>query len=137
MNLYKIADALFGVKEPIDNEVGFNYAFRYVCRVRYSGIISYVRYLQKRKEYYGYQPKGLPYKYHVHDLRPRLIINPRLAEFNFVSVIDPYSATQELSMFIGNDLARDIQPVMPVGSDKVIAESKGFDKWSFRKPPEQ
>ena len=51
MNLYKIADALFGVKEPIDNEVGFNYAFRYVCRVRYSGIISYIRYLQKRKDY--------------------------------------------------------------------------------------
>ena len=51
MNLYKIADILFGVKEPIDNEVGFNYAFRHVCRVQYSGIISYVRYLQKRKEY--------------------------------------------------------------------------------------
>ena len=51
MNLYRIADALFGVKEPIDNEVGFNYAFRHVCRVRYRGIISYIRYLQKRKEY--------------------------------------------------------------------------------------
>ena len=51
MNLYKLADTLFAVKEPIDNEGGFNYAFRHVCRVRYSGIISYIQYLQKRKEY--------------------------------------------------------------------------------------
>ena len=51
MNLYKIAYALFGVKEPIDNEIGFNYAFRYVCKARYSGVVSYILYLQKRKGY--------------------------------------------------------------------------------------
>ena len=69
------------------------------------------------------------------DNKDRLILNPRLSDFNFVTALDPYSSIQELSMFLGNDLAHDVQPKMPVGSDKVIDESKGFEKWSFRKPP--
>ena len=51
MNIYKLADTLFGIKEPIDNEVGFNYAFKYVCKVRYKGLLSYIGYLKRRKAY--------------------------------------------------------------------------------------
>ena len=36
-------------------------------------------------------------------------------------------------MYIENVLTNNNTPEMPVGSDKVIAESKGYDKWSFRK----
>lgn len=80
------------------------------------------------------QHKVPAFIYHItSDNKDRLILNPRLSDFNFVTVLDPYSAIQELNMFLGNDLAQDVQPKMPVGSDKVIAESKGFDKWSFRK----
>ena len=63
--------------------------------------------------------------------------NPELKRLGFASVIDPYTAVQELQMFIGNQLAHDGHPEMPVGSDKVIAESKGFDKYSFRKPKQR
>ena len=60
--------------------------------------------------------------------------NPELKPFGFAPVVDPYTAVQELQMYIGNQLAHDSHPEMPVGSDRVIAESKGFDKYSFRKP---
>ena len=65
-----------------------------------------------------------------------LIINPHLGDIGFQKVMNPWQAMQEIHMFLGNELVQDKQPIMPVGSDKIIAESKGFDKWSFRKPPE-
>jgi hypothetical protein len=64
------------------------------------------------------------------------IKNPILKEFDFQKIVNPYEAMQEIEMYIGR-LAENNLPKMPVGSDKVIAESKGFDKWSFRKIPEK
>lgn len=63
-----------------------------------------------------------------------LIKNPILKDFDFGKLIDPYTASQEIEMYLGR-LATNNTPPMPVGSDKVIAESKGFDKYSFRKLP--
>lgn len=65
-----------------------------------------------------------------------IIKNPILKEFDFQKIVNPYEAMQEIEMYIGR-LAVNNVPKMPVGSDKVIAESKGFDKWSFRKMPEK
>lgn len=66
-----------------------------------------------------------------------LIINPVLKDFDFQKYMDPYTIYQELEMFLGNVLTNNTTPKMPVGSDKVIAESKGFNKWSFRTPPSE
>lgn len=62
-----------------------------------------------------------------------LILNPCLKDFNMQKVIHPYTAVQELEMFLNNDLCDTVTPPMPVGNDVVIAQSKGYDKWSFRK----
>lgn len=63
-----------------------------------------------------------------------LIKNPILTHFHFQKMVDSYTAVQEIEMYLGR-LATNNTPPMPGGSDKVIAESKGFDKYSFRKPP--
>jgi hypothetical protein len=61
-----------------------------------------------------------------------LIVNPNLKEYNFPTQVDPYTAYQEISMYLGNNLAEQMDPLVKI-SDKLKAESKGFDKWSFRK----
>ncbi len=61
-----------------------------------------------------------------------LILNPRLNQYNFMTQVDPYTAYQELSMYIGNNLATQMDPDVNI-SDKVRAESKGFNEWSFRR----
>ena len=63
-----------------------------------------------------------------------LIKNPILKDFNFNKIVDPFTAAQEIEMYLGR-LSFDNTPIMPVGDDKVLAASKGFDKWSFRKLP--
>lgn len=61
--------------------------------------------------------------------------NGSLREHQFVRLFDPYTAFQEISMFMGN-LAVPLKPI-PEISDKTMAEAKGFDKFSFRKPKEK
>jgi len=62
-----------------------------------------------------------------------LTLNPNLKELEFQKFIDPYTTYQELDMFMSNQLSTDsVHPIMPVGTDVVIAESKGFNKASFR-----
>lgn len=63
-----------------------------------------------------------------------LIVNPLLKEYNFVTVVDPYTAYQELSMYLGNILVEQKNPNVHI-SDELKAQSKGFDKWSFKKRP--
>ena len=47
------------------------------------------------------------------------------------TVVDPYTAFQEIAMFLGG-MAMPLKPI-PHLSDEIIAASKGFDKYSFRK----
>lgn len=61
-----------------------------------------------------------------------LILNFPLDNVKFGKVKDPYTAYQEIDMFLGNQLAEANDPDMPVGGDKIIAESKGYNKQSFR-----
>ena len=63
---------------------------------------------------------------------PELIINPRLNIYDFQSQVDPATAWQRLSMYVGNNLVTQMDPNPPI-SDVLKAESAGFDKWSFRK----
>lgn len=80
----------------------------------------------------------LKYKTPVYILEPfkTLKTNNLLSEYKFQRIFNPYEAIQEIDMYLNNVLVEDKQPIMPVGSDKIIAESKGFDKHSFRKGKE-
>jgi len=62
-----------------------------------------------------------------------LIINPRLNKYGFQSCFDPFMAYQELSMYIGNNLIDTSRNIPRPISDKMKAETKGFDIWSFRR----
>lgn len=58
--------------------------------------------------------------------------NPRLMDLDFVRFVEPFTAYQEIAMYLGNELAQpDIAP-QTVGSDKDLAKVKGFDDQSFR-----
>lgn len=63
-----------------------------------------------------------------------LDVNPRMADVQFYRRLDAWQAFQELSMYWGNLAAPDRVPV--VIEDKYRIAQHGFDKWSFRKPPE-
>lgn len=61
------------------------------------------------------------------------IVNPELRLIDFVTQVDPFTAYQEIEMFIGNQLVKQMDPDLK-RTDEEIAESKGFDrKTSFRK----
>lgn len=59
--------------------------------------------------------------------------NSMLRPYDFVRMFDPYSAFQEISMFMGAMAMPEKE--MPIISDELKAHSRGFNKWSFRRPP--
>jgi len=63
-----------------------------------------------------------------------VVTNPCLNMFNFASQVDPYTAYQELDMFIGNTLTVTESSDL-VMTEKLKVHSKGMDKWSFRTMP--
>ncbi len=65
-----------------------------------------------------------------------VVVNPLLKEFSFQRVMDPYTAYQELEMYVGSNLVKQMDPNVHV-SDVIKAESHGFNKWSFRTPPKE
>jgi hypothetical protein len=62
----------------------------------------------------------------------KFLLNPKLDKVKFGKIKDSYTVYQDIDMFLGNELAQANDPEMPVGSDVVIAESKGYNKQSFR-----
>jgi hypothetical protein len=74
------------------------------------------------------------YAAHRADSKQRLITyNARLTDYDFIRVFDPAHAYQEIWMFM-NNMALPMKPI-PVFDDVTMAESKGFNKFSFRKDP--
>jgi len=63
----------------------------------------------------------------------RLVLNPCLKALDFQTVIDPYTAFQEIMMYISGVLGTPSNPMVAV-SEKTKVAKHGFDKWSFRKP---
>ena len=61
-----------------------------------------------------------------------LTLNPNLKELNFMKLIDPFTAYQEIEMFISGVIGVQNPELIQI-SDKVKIEKRGFDKWSFRK----
>jgi hypothetical protein len=67
---------------------------------------------------------------------PACIENDHLGKFEFYKMIDAFTTYQEIDMYISGTLPQ--QNAMPINiSDKDRAVQHGFDKWSFRKMPEQ
>jgi hypothetical protein len=65
-----------------------------------------------------------------------VVYNPILKPLRFASVMDPYTAFQELSMFISGILGGTSPPTIEVSND-IRIQKHGFDlKTSFRKPKE-
>jgi len=60
-----------------------------------------------------------------------IVLNPKLAVYGLVKLIDPYSTFQELSMFLGGVLCNEAAPMIQI-EDKYRIEGRGFDKWSFK-----
>jgi hypothetical protein len=61
-----------------------------------------------------------------------LIVNPMLRKYNFACQVDPYTAMQEISMYVGNDLVDQMDPNLN-RTDDMVRDSKGFNEWSFRR----
>jgi hypothetical protein len=61
-------------------------------------------------------------------------IYPLLKNYSFYKVFDTYLAFQTIEHFLTNELIRPDE-INVVISDNLKAQSKGFDKWSFRKEP--
>lgn len=63
-----------------------------------------------------------------------LVLTPMLKNFSFIKVRDPFSTHQDISMYVGGVLRQPEKPMIEL-TDIQKAEKRGFDKWSFRKPP--
>lgn len=61
-------------------------------------------------------------------------LDPRLKEYGFMKVKDPYTALQEIHMFLSGVLGGLDRDMAEVDNEHRIAQH-GFDKWSFRKEP--
>ena len=56
-----------------------------------------------------------------------------LKDVDFVKVMDPVRAFQEISMWIGGVLPRPGPPMVQITDPEVRLAKRGFDRWSFRK----
>jgi hypothetical protein len=70
------------------------------------------------------------------DRNVKMTINPCLKDYHFQQVMQPFEVFQEISMYLGNKLVSQMDPNPPI-SDELKAQSKGFDKYSFRKEKKQ
>lgn len=60
-----------------------------------------------------------------------------LKDFDFAKAVDPYTAYQELSMFVGGVLPRSGNPMVELQGEDIMVKKHGMDKWSFRRMPEK
>jgi len=67
---------------------------------------------------------------------PYFAVNPfTLKGLGFAKALDPYTALQELSMWIGGILGGTSPEIVTITDNKVLVESHGFDnRFSFRGP---
>lgn len=65
----------------------------------------------------------------------RCTLNPELRHDRFQSVFGPAEAFQEISMYLGNQLAQQPDPTSTIPDD-ILRDEKGFDEWSFRRHKE-
>jgi hypothetical protein len=64
--------------------------------------------------------------------RGEVIKNPNLSSISFQKVMNPMEAFLQLTAYISNDLAKQIDPLPMADKYRILAH--GMDKWSFRNP---
>lgn len=77
------------------------------------------------------------FSFECNDIRKRivnLLTEIQLRKMNFSKMVDPYTAYQEIAMYISNDLAKE-ESGNAITDNVVLRDSKGFDKHSFKKGP--
>jgi len=87
---------------------------------------------RNRKIYYKDEDNGRRQRHNVG-------LYHRLQDVGFYKKRDPYTAFQAIEMFLTNVLVKpdEIDPAIQATiTDKLKVQSKGFDKWSFRKMKE-
>lgn len=80
-----------------------------------------------------YHTPVFAWEFRKNDYDITLKVNPVLTEYEFIKHIDPYTAFQEISMYLGGVLGVG-QPEMVTVSDEHKALKHGMDKTSFRTP---
>lgn len=108
------------LKEPYKVDVDIH--FKYKAPV--------VMYLQKTWENLGVManPNGV----YSSSKKGFVYANPILRTLNFQRVVDPYTAFQEISMFLGGVLGNIERDTVKITDDKILRDSKGFDDQSFK-----
>jgi hypothetical protein len=61
-------------------------------------------------------------------------INPCLKDYQFMKVFDPYTAFQEIQMYISGILGTKENDTIDISNEDRIVQY-GYDKWSFRREP--
>jgi hypothetical protein len=87
-------------------------------------------FMEKRVAYFAIE------YHHISNNDITVELYPILKNFSFYKVFDTFSAFQKIEHYLTNELIRpdDMNVVI---SDKLKAQSKGFDNWSFRKEPSE
>jgi hypothetical protein len=92
------------------------------------------------ENYKKYEDLFIKYKVPVFNIEREdhgtvLVLNPKLKDFDFVRVKDPFTAFQEIFMFQAGVLGNPEKEIVTI-SDKVKAQQHGHDgKYSFKKMP--
>jgi len=61
-----------------------------------------------------------------------LLINPKLQDYHFQAMKDPFTLHQEIAGYISGVLGTKEHEIVQI-SDVSMRDKKGFDKWSFKK----
>lgn len=67
--------------------------------------------------------------------KEKIYINPCLKEYGFMKIHDPFTAFQEIQMFVSGVLGNNENAPQPEMTEKQKIAQHGMDKWSFRKEP--
>lgn len=89
-------------------------------------------FIDHKVPYYALKYVGRDYD--ADDAGYRLVLNPVLADYKFYRVMDAYTAYSSIEQFMNNQIVRPDDPYIEPVSDKIKAESHGFNSESFRKP---
>jgi hypothetical protein len=72
---------------------------------------------------------------HRESKRYALFLNSTLSAYEFQRIKDPFTAWQEIGMFLGGVIPRQVPETVEI-KDKDRIAGHGYDKWSFRKHKE-
>ena len=65
----------------------------------------------------------------------KIILNANLKDYRFAKIKDPFTAFQDIMMYISGVLGVG-EPEMVEISNNDMRDKKGFDDWSFKKHPD-